>query len=176
MLKLVLPAKKYLKGNIKFLIELYERKDMSKKELGDKLEKRKNASVFIKSLKKARNGLDLKKGQVPYTVYWLIDGKKFIGTLRLNKKLNKRLRIRGGNIGYVIRPTEIRKGYGKEILRLGLLKARIQGLKKVYIDCRENNVASKKIIEKNGGIFIKRKKDKNKKSNPASLHYYFDLK
>lgn len=173
MIRLVLPSKKYLKGNIEFLKELYKEKSISKKELDEKLGVRKNASAFIKSFKDARIGVGI-GDQVPHTVYWLVDGKKFIGALRLNKKMNKKLRIRGGNIGYEIRPSEKKKGYGGEILRLGLLKAKIHGLKKVYIDHREDNIASKKIIEKNGGIFIEKRKDKGGK--PPSLHYYFNVR
>lgn len=174
MIRLVLPSKKYIKGNSRAIAELYKRKTISKKELDEKLEKRKNVSAFIKSLKDARSGIGIKKDQVPYTIYWLVNGKKFIGTLRLNKKLNRKLRVRGGNIGYEIRPSERRKGYGGEVLRLGLLKARAHGLEKVYIDCREDNIGSKKIIEKRGGVFIKKRK--GKKNEPASLHYCFRLR
>lgn len=170
MLRLVLPSKKYIKGNTVYIKELYKKGEISKKELNDKIEKRKNTSIFLKTLKDARNGVNLEKGQVAHTVYWLVDDKKFIGVLRLNKKLNKKLRIRGGNIGYAIRPSERKKGYGTEILRLGLLKAKAQGFKKIRIDCRENNPASKKIIEENGGVFIDKLKIKGE--GPASLRYY----
>jgi len=146
---------------------------MSKKEIEDNMEKRKNASAFIKSLKDARVGIGI-GDQVPHTVYWLVDGKKFIGALRLNKKLNKKLRIRGGNIGYTIRPSERKKGYGIKILRLGLLKAKVHGFKKIRIDCREDNIASKKIIEENGAVFIDKIKTKGK--GPASLRYYINIK
>ena len=143
MLRLILPSKKYMKEFTYYIEELYKKKEISKKEFNDKIERNKNIATFLKRLKDNRNGINLEKGKITHTMYWLVDGKKFIGVLRLNKKLNKKLRIRGGNIGYAIRPSERKKGYGIEILRLGLLKAKAQGFKKIRIDCRENNIASK---------------------------------
>mgnify|MGYP001371220937 CR=1 FL=1 len=164
MLKLVLPSKKYIIGNTAYINELYKKREISKKELDDKIEQRKNISAFLKKLNNSKTTF----------IYWLVDDNKFIGVLRLSKRLNKKLRIRGGNIGYAIRPSERKKGYGTEILRLGLLKAKVGGFKKIRIDCRENNIASKKIIEENGGVFIK--KTNIKGQGPQSLHYYINIK
>ncbi len=59
----------------------------------------------------------------------------------------------GGHIGYVIRPSKRRLGYGTVLLRLGLNKARERGLSRVLLTCGETNSASRKIIEANGGQF-----------------------
>jgi predicted acetyltransferase len=59
----------------------------------------------------------------------------------------------GGHIGYLIRPSERLHGYGKEMLRLGLQKARQFGLTRVLVTCDENNISSQKVIEYNGGRF-----------------------
>lgn len=83
---------------------------------------------------------------------WLVDGDKYIGTALLRHQLNESLLTTGGNITYEIRPTERRKGYGKEILRLTLLEAKQRGLENVLVTCDEDNIASKKIIEANGGV------------------------
>jgi len=56
-----------------------------------------------------------------------------------------------GIIGYYIRPSQRRKGYGSLILALSLDKAKQLGLKKVLVTCNDDNVASIKIIERNGG-------------------------
>lgn len=58
------------------------------------------------------------------------------------------------HIGYSIRPSERRKGYAKEQLRLGLLEARKRGLNSVRIVCRDINIESNKTILANGGIYI----------------------
>lgn len=67
-----------------------------------------------------------------------------------------------------------KKRYGYEILRLGLLKAKTQGYKKIRIDHRENNIASKKIIVANGGVFLD--KIKIKGEGPASFRYRINIK
>ena len=54
----------------------------------------------------------------------------------------------GGHIGYVIRPSERRKGYGTLILGLALVQAHACGLDRVRFTCNTENIASARIIEK----------------------------
>jgi len=116
-----------------------------------KLEK--NFSAYVeKKLSQAR-GENLSPGFVPQTDYWLIDDNEFIGRVSIRHKLNEHLRRIGGHVGYDIRPSRRRQGYGSAILALALPKAKELGLNRVLITCDEANGASRKIIEKNGGIF-----------------------
>jgi len=62
-------------------------------------------------------------------------------------------------------------GYGTEILRFGLRKAKNIGLKSVYINCAKGNVASIKIIENNGGV-LRKKESTESKSDSA----YYKIK
>ncbi len=64
----------------------------------------------------------------------------------------------GGNIGYGIRPTERRKGYATESLRLALELCREKGMKFVRIGCYTDNTGSRKTILNNGGKLIDHKK------------------
>lgn len=59
----------------------------------------------------------------------------------------------GGHIGYGIRPSEQRKGYGKEQLTLALefCKEELK-LDRVLITCSKANTASAKTILSCGGI------------------------
>lgn len=57
-----------------------------------------------------------------------------------------------GNISYLIRPRERKKGYGTLQLKLLLDKARNLGLDEVLAICDENNIRSRKIIEKCFGV------------------------
>jgi predicted acetyltransferase len=89
-------------------------------------------------------------------MYWGIVNNKVVGRINLRPKLNKKLRIEGGNIGTAVRPGEQNKGYAKEMVVQVLKKAKKLGLKKVLRTCDEDNDASKKVIEATGGIFQKK--------------------
>lgn len=109
-------------------------------------------NVFVeKELSKA-HGENLPEGFVSETRFWLIDGKEYIGDLRIRHRLNDHLMEIGGHIGYGIRPSKRKQGYGKLILKLGLEKAKEMGIKNVRITCDVTNEGSRKIIEANGGV------------------------
>jgi predicted acetyltransferase len=50
-----------------------------------------------------------------------------------------------------VRPSQQNKGYGTQILRLALEKARGLGIERVLVTCDDGNIPSAHIIEKNGG-------------------------
>ena len=93
-------------------------------------------------------------GRVPESLFWLIgdDHQTYIGRVSIRHNLNERLRIIGGHIGYEIRPSLRKQGYGLLICKLGLEQAWKLGLRRVMVTCDEDNIASRKIIEANGGI------------------------
>jgi len=92
-------------------------------------------------------------GVVPYEDFWLMEDDSWIGLLTLRLRLTEELLHAGGHIGYVIRPSKRRCGYGTALLRLGLDKACERGLSRVLLTCDETNTGSRKIIEANGGQF-----------------------
>lgn len=59
----------------------------------------------------------------------------------------------GGLIGYSIRPSQRGNGYASKMLKLSLEKFKNTNIENVLITCKDFNIASKKVIEKNGGIF-----------------------
>ena len=77
--------------------------------------------------------------------------KKIIGTIQLRHSLSDKLIPNGGHIGYGIRPTERCKGYAATQLGLVLEEARKLNIPKVMISCDKCNIASAKVIQKNGG-------------------------
>ena len=108
------------------------------------------------------------------TNYILIDEFGHVyGCCSLRHHLKGNLINIGGNIGYGIRPSERRKGYGTIQLQLVLKEAKKLGLSKVLVTCRDNNIASKKTIEKCGGI----KDDSVPSTIPEimELRYWIDL-
>ena len=129
--------------------------------------------AFVQELYYQQDRARLKSGRVPASEFWLIDDDKFIGRLSLRHELNENLLKMGGHIGYEIRPSKRNRGYGTEILRLGLEKAKELGLQRVLVTCDEDNIGSKKIIEHNGGQFenaIEMEGDTVKK-----LRYWVDI-
>lgn len=69
--------------------------------------------------------------------------------------MNDFLKSYGGHIGFGIRPTERRKGYGSIILRKALDFCREISLQRVMLACYKDNVASRKTIERCWGILEK---------------------
>ena len=91
---------------------------------------------------------------VPGTTLFLldVDRNRLIGAVNIRHYLNENLLKTGGHIGDGIRPSERRKGYGTEIIRLALIECQKLGIDKVLITCDKDNIGSKKAIIKNGGV------------------------
>jgi predicted acetyltransferase len=101
-----------------------------------------------------KNG-NIQDGKVSSLTYWFINNENvIIGTSRLRTELNEFFKTLGGNIGYDVRPTYRKKGYGTQILKITLEIAKEKGLKNVLITCDDDNIGSYKIIEKNGGKLL----------------------
>ena len=115
----------------------------------------KNFTEFVHRCLEWEKGRNLLDGWVPASTFWLTRNENvLLGVSSLRHKLNKHLLKFGGHIGYAIRPSQRQKGYGSSILKLTLAEAKRLGLKKVLITCGDSNVASIKIIEKNGGVLM----------------------
>ena len=110
-----------------------------------------NFSAYLEQASKNSRGIDLKPGLVPQTEFWLVYSSKIVASSRLRHRLTPALEREGGHIGYAVRPSERRKGYGTLILALTLEMAKNLGLKKLLVTCDTENTGSAKIIEKNRG-------------------------
>lgn len=113
---------------------------------------------YIELLRKQKAnslGENMPPGRVPETVFFLVrDGSYLIGSSRLRHTLNRFLENEGGHIGYDVRPSQRGKGYATLLLSLVLGEARGLGLSRVLVTCDETNIASARVIEKNGGKLI----------------------
>lgn len=97
------------------------------------------------------DGTDIFPPFVPSSEYWLMKESRIVGRVSIRHRLNENLLLEGGHIGYDIRPSERCRGYGSAQLTLALIKTREMGIDRVFITCDTDNLASAKIIEKNGG-------------------------
>lgn len=91
---------------------------------------------------------------VPDSVYFLLDEERniLLGAVNIRHYLNDYLLQYGGHIGDGIRPSERRKGYATEMIRLALIECKKLGIDKVLMVCDKSNIASAKTIIKNGGV------------------------
>lgn len=93
-------------------------------------------------------------GKVPDSVFFLLDEdrNRLLGAVNIRHYLNETLLKGGGHIGDGIRPSERRKGYATEMIRLALIECRKLGIDRVLMTCEKNNIGSAKSILKNGGV------------------------
>ncbi len=61
-----------------------------------------------------------------------------------------------GHIGFAVVPWKRGQGCATQALRLILPEARARGLDCVELTAQEDNLASRRVIEANGGVFVKR--------------------
>ena len=129
---------------------------------------------FVQELLDREDENKLKEGRVKESIFWLIDRHEFIGRVSVRHELNENLSKIGGHVGYEIRPSKRRKGYGKRILELALKEAKRLELTKVLVTCDSYNIGSKKIIESNGGVFENELFTED--CDMSKLRYWIDLK
>lgn len=89
---------------------------------------------------------------VPETILWAVDGDEYVGRISIRHELTEALRVEGGHIGYDTVPSFRGRGVASEMLSQALPIAVDLGLEKVLLTCNDDNVASIKVIEKNGGV------------------------
>lgn len=103
------------------------------------------------------DNLDLKEpkeGKVPSSTFFLLDEERniLLGAINIRHYLNEYLLKYAGHIGDGIRPSERRKGYATEMIRLALIECKKLGIDKVLMVCDKSNIGSRKSIINNGGI------------------------
>ena len=88
---------------------------------------------------------------MPATELWWVDGDAFLGRLSIRHRLTPLLLEVGGHIGYDVRPSARRLGHATAMLGAALPVASALAIDPALLTCDVTNVASRKVIERNGG-------------------------
>ena len=79
-------------------------------------------------------------------------GDEYLGRLSIRHRLTPHLLYFGGNIGFEVRPGARRRGHATAMLAAALPLAAALGIDPARVDCDAGNVASRRVIERNGGV------------------------
>jgi predicted acetyltransferase len=140
---------------------------------------------FVRELEDLGDSQQQPGGRYLDRVLWLVDEGEYLGQASIRPELcTAYLLTYGGHIGYSVRPSKRRRGYGRELLALALEESRKMGLRKVLVTCDSDNVGSRKIIEYNGGVFESamsmtprafRTEGRKPRAQVNKLRYWIDL-
>ena len=124
---------------------------------------RADAAAFVAALDPRTGGtITLNDGRVvprlPGAVFWIWDGE-FCGSISLRyvPGTDALPPYVAGHIGYAVVPWKRRRGHAARALALLLPVARESGLRRAQITCDDDNIASQRVIEANGGVLSETK-------------------
>ncbi len=93
-----------------------------------------------------------REGNVCCTSLWWVEGEEYLARIAIRHTLNEFLREVGGHIGYDVRRSARRRGHATAMLAAALPVAAGLGIEQAMLSCDTGNVASRRTIEKNGGV------------------------
>ncbi|MBR6851832.1 MAG: GNAT family N-acetyltransferase [Lachnospiraceae bacterium] len=152
MITLRRPVKEYETEAIAFKQEFIDNgeKTINGSELLDQME---SYDDWLKSVQDNASSDTVNPSWVVTDTYFAFDeNDRIIGIIDLRHELNDFLKD-FGNSGYSVRPTERRKGYATQMLKLILERAHQIGIEKIQLSVERSNEASVKTILKNGGKY-----------------------
>lgn len=99
-----------------------------------------------------------------HKLYWIIDGKKFLGSLAIRYDGDKEvLEKYCGHVGMAIRPRLLNKGYGVKAARKAWLflkeKFTDKNMNSIFMTCNKTNKVSERLITYMGGAFYAKHDD-----------------
>ena len=152
MITLRRPVKEYETEAIAFKQEFIDNGEttINGSELFDQMD---SYDDWLKSVQDNASSDTVNPSWVVTDTYFAFDeNDRIIGIIDLRHELNDFLKD-FGNSGYSVRPTERRKGYATQMLRLILERAHQIGMEKIQLSVERSNEASVKTILKNGGKY-----------------------
>ncbi|HOZ44698.1 MAG TPA: GNAT family N-acetyltransferase [Candidatus Dojkabacteria bacterium] len=120
----------------------------------DDLEKFEDYREWVDRVIDWNKGVNLPNDYAQAITYFVVRAKdnKIIGMVNIRYGVTKENIKKGvGHIGSGVRPTERKKGYGTEILRICLEECKKYNLPEIHLNVREENISAIRTIEKNKG-------------------------
>lgn len=160
MLRLTLPTERD-RENVLDLYREFETSDVTPIGAGNS----RDYDAWLRGMENRHTGTDLPEGYVRENFYLCYEGETLCGVFSLKFSLTDFLLNYGGHIGYAVRPSMQNRGLATEMLREGLRLAKDYGFDRVLCVCDEDNLASEKVILKNGGVLEDIRYDADEKTN-----------
>lgn len=117
-------------------------------------------AAFARDLAAEARGEGLPPGVPAQTTYILLDASgRALGEIRFRADpgaTEEEMLANNGHIGYNVRPSARGRGYATRMLALTLDRARAVGLARVLLPVKDDNLASARVVERNGGRLARR--------------------
>ncbi len=158
-LRLVPPCRALLGGYADALARGWSpntEQDVSRQELASL---RRDPGAFVADLVSQEGSIVLGDGRIvprlPFRLFWIHDGA-FVGSINFRYRPGTEALpdYCSGHIGYAVVPWKRRRGYATWALGAVLAMAPEIGLPGVIVTCDEDNDASRRVIEANGGRLV----------------------
>lgn len=108
-------------------------------------------AAMLEILRNEEAGVDLAPDWVPHTMLYAFFEGKIVGRVSVRHRLNERLRVRGGHMGYAVAPQYRRRGFATEMVRQALGFCAGLGISRIMLTCAAGNIPSRRVIEHAGG-------------------------
>jgi predicted acetyltransferase len=157
-LSLVIPSLRYLPGYVAALETGWSPDNTQDIHAEQLASIRRDAGAFLADLLgggTTRHADGRVTARLPDKMFWLWDGE-FCGVigLRWQNGSHDLPPYCRGHIGYAVVPWKRRRGYASTAVAMVLDEARAVGLARVFLTADRDNIASRRVIERKGGVLL----------------------